>query len=281
MKKEEVISLQNVQLEIMDEIHRVCLKNELRYYLIGGSALGAVRHKGIIPWDVDIDIAMPRADYESLIHRFANDFSSRFSLHDYTTDKGFECPHLLVYLNDSQIIGTDFGECRCGIYVDVLPLDICPNGKIKNMLHGKYLAFIKSIISNRNFRPGRSVLFTVMHRMISSILGFVSIDFLNHYQQKVMQKYNNINNATQWCSKASHYAYRKLCMPIEYFGKPTLVDFSNRQYYVPEKVELYLHQLFGDYMKLPPIENQIRQVQSVKYASWKNKDGEQIEIGSL
>ena len=72
MTPEKFRELQLVQASIMDDIHRVCVNNNLRYYMIGGTALGAVRHKGFIPWDVDIDIAMPREDYETLLNKFIN-----------------------------------------------------------------------------------------------------------------------------------------------------------------------------------------------------------------
>ena len=67
MTQEDIQRLQNIQLMIMDEIHRVCVENHLSYYMIGGTALGAIRHGGFIPWDMDIDIAMPREDYEKFI----------------------------------------------------------------------------------------------------------------------------------------------------------------------------------------------------------------------
>ena len=87
MNQKELENLQRVQLTIMDEIHKLCVNNKLRYYLIGGSALGAIRHKGFIPWDVDIDIAMPRKDYELFITQYSKQINPKFSVIDYPNDK--------------------------------------------------------------------------------------------------------------------------------------------------------------------------------------------------
>ena len=104
MNQQELESLQRVQLTIMDEIHKLCVNNNLRYYLIGGSALGAIRHKGFIPWDVDIDIAMPRPDYELFITQYCKQINPRFSVIDYRDEKNYYPPHALVILNNSVLV---------------------------------------------------------------------------------------------------------------------------------------------------------------------------------
>ena len=77
----------------------------------------------------------------------------------------------------------------------------------------------------------------------------------------------------------SHYSLDKLTVPKEYFGKPMLMDFSGRKYYVPEHVDLYLSHLFGDYMKLPSNDSQIQQMESVQYAFWYDESGKFVEVG--
>lgn len=87
MTYEELRKIQEQQIRIMDEIHKLCVKKNYRYYMIGGSALGAVRHKGFIPWDVDIDIAMPRKDYDAFSIEGYKDLPNFLEFHDYKTDK--------------------------------------------------------------------------------------------------------------------------------------------------------------------------------------------------
>ena len=88
--------LQLTQLEILTEVVRICHSNKLRYYLIGGTLLGAIRHKGFIPWDDDLDIAMPRKDFVKFISICRTELNSRYFLHYYTTDFNYYLPFAKV-----------------------------------------------------------------------------------------------------------------------------------------------------------------------------------------
>lgn len=281
MKKDEVKILQSVQMEIMDEIHRVCTNNNLKYYLIGGSAIGAVRHKGIIPWDVDIDIAMPREDYESFISKYSKELNPRYSLHYYKTDKNFNSPHVLIVLNNSEVQMCNKEYVRYGIFVDILPLDKCPLTEEENSVINKKLLRIKRIkyLKLRKVVDEDNIVKRIVVPLVGWLVSFISLDYLNMKMDRVMQTYKDLKNEKDWCSMASHYKYEKLRMPKDYFGNPKLMEFSGRHYYVPEKVHEYLSHLFGDYMKCPSIEQQEAQINSVYYASWYNVEGDKIELG--
>lgn len=276
MKQQELENLQRVQLTIMDEIHKLCVNNNLRYYLIGGSALGAIRHKGFIPWDVDIDIAMPRKDYELFITQYSRQINPRFSVIDYRSEKNYHPPHALVILNNSVLI-QEINELNPqmpnhGIYVDVLPLDIAPNNPQQRKSQER------DLIRIRNFKEKKVSLiypkntkFEIFLKKIRRVLfAPVSLTRLNKKQQDIMMRYDSLdeNDNTVWCSMASHYKYEKLCMNKNIFGEPLLKDFAGRNYYVPREIGEYLKQLFGDYMRLPSEEEQLRLRNLFKYASW-------------
>ena len=278
----EVKMLQNVQLQIMDEIHRICVECGLRYYLIGGSAIGAKRHQGIIPWDLDVDIAMPRDDYEHLIVEFPQRSSSKYSLHCLKTDRHFDCPHILIVLNDSTIVFSDGDKNkRYGIFVDVLPLDQCPNDEASRTAQANELKRIKKLIHKQKIVVFKEngLFKRIAKKTLRFMYNLISRDCLNKWQQSVMMRYDKRLDCTHWCSMASHYDYKKLCMPKEYFGTPVLMDFSGRQYYVPERIDDYLECLFGDYTIIPSIEKQQAQMDSVKYAEWKDDDGRVCHVG--
>lgn len=280
MTEFELKALQNVQMQIMDDIHRVCLENSLRYYLIGGSAIGAVRHNGIIPWDIDVDIAMPRKDYESFIKIAPLYLNPRYELHDYRTDKDFGTYHALVVLKESTLIfKSEVGsnkKNRFGIFVDVLPLDQWPEDERlmkKQIRKHNRLKLIRYYWHEEASRTG-SLPKRIGKRVLSKVLhAFVSLYTLNKYEQKIIMEYNTPDEGTLWCSKLSHYSMERLTMPKTVFGTPKLHDFSGRQYYVPEDVTAYLTHLFGDYMKIPSIEKQKGQINSVYYARWKDDKG--------
>lgn len=273
MTQEGIQRLQNIQLMIMDEIHRVCVENHLSYYMIGGTALGAIRHGGFIPWDMDIDIAMPREDYEEFISISGKALGLLYSCHTYKTNKNYHIPHAVVVLNNSSIkYKNDHLNPhidRMGIYVDILPLDQSPDDLSKR------LSQQKSIIRYVSFLEAR---FSCIYDTDSSIkrllkkfrrlcLSVIPLEVVYGRLNSVMMKYDSIQ-CENWCSMVSHYSFKKLTMPKEIFGTPTLTPFAGREYYAPEKIYDYLTRTFGDYTKLPPEDVRLRQIESIVDASW-------------
>lgn len=285
MTQEQINSIQQVQIGILKEIHHVCIEQGYRYYLIGGSALGAVRHKGIIPWDVDIDIAMPRADYQKFITEGSKYLDEKLSIHYYATDKDFATVHALVALKDSSIRfrGESPAGIRYGIFVDVLPLDQWPEDRDLKIQQQKDLKKIQMLRALRfgviygTTNPLKSIVKKTTKRIMSI---FYTKRTLNERQQTIMQRHNRPDEGKEWCSMVSHYSFDKTTFPKEVFGTPRLYEFSGHQFFVPEKVEDYLAHLFGDYMKFPSEESRIKLMNSVLYASWVNDDNERITIES-
>lgn len=272
MTSEKFRALQLVQAEIMDDIHRVCVQNNLKYYMIGGTALGAVRHKGFIPWDVDIDIAMPREDYERFIEIANDELNTRFACHTYKTDKVFYSPHMIVTLKNSSIRLKDVAPnvTRWGIYVDILPLDQVPADKKARKRHAHMLKFVKYVkfYKEIGIYDYNSIGVKLLKKLLRAFLSCFSYYSLNLLQQKIAMKYNDLPDTGEICSTLSHYKYEKLCMPKSVFGNPQLYCFEGREYYGPEKMEVYLTNIFGDYMKLPPKEVQDELKMAVIDANW-------------
>lgn len=277
MKPEDLIQLQYQQMLIMDDIHRICIENKLRYYMIGGSALGAVRHQGFIPWDVDIDIAMPRADYETFLSIASLQLNERFQCHDYRTDLKYSSPHALVVMKNSYVKYSFSDENPLlgpeGIYVDILPLDFVPSDSALQKKHARKLYIVRRIkeLKNSKIYSSNNVFSKMIKYSLRALFFPVSWRFLNRKQQEIAQMYANMESPTLCCSTLSHYKYSKLVMPIAYFGTPRLMRFEDREYFCPEQVNDYLAHLFGDYMKLPPLEVQQQHMQSVVSAGWPNK----------
>lgn len=256
MNMDEFKKLQSVQLEIMDEVHRVCCEHQITYYIIGGTALGAVRHGGFIPWDLDIDIAMPRADYERFAQVAPTALTSRYIYRDYKNTPKFMHPHALVCVKNTKL-STRFGylnpqEEDLGIFLDVFPLDEAPADEALQKEHSEKIMKIKRLkYLRRGLVYRKGFLQKVLKRARSAMLFYYSIDRINADFEKVCRKYEG-SNSGYWCSMASQYRYSKQCMPQEVYGNPQLVEFAGRQYYAPEKLDDYLTRIYGNYMELPP-----------------------------
>lgn len=271
ISQEALREIQLVQLQIMDEIHRVCVKNQIKYYLIGGSALGAVRHKGFIPWDADIDIALPRKDYERFVLDCSKELNDQFICEDYRSNPRHRVPHALVILKNSKMVyKTDLVQIP--IFVDLLPLDQVPADEILQHEQEKKLNRIKKIINIKRLPiySQNNLLERSIKHIIHFLLTPLSLRWLNEKQQKIAQMYDSLSESEcpLCCSTLSHYRYSKLCMDKSVFGFPELAEFEGRQYYVPCKVLDYLNHLFGDYMKLPPAAEQEKERKLILRAEW-------------
>lgn len=265
MTDNELLKLQEEQKNIMDAIHKFCVENEITYYMIGGTLLGAVRHGGFIPWDLDIDIAMPRNDYERFISSF-KDENGKYECNSYHSYEGYVRPHIEVHDKTTHIVSCydkyNKEAMYRGIFVDIFPLDNVPSemsareaqekliSKYKKMLYYKKVYFYK--------REG------LLKRLGKNIISLSMVAF-SRYElcrrlDTAMRKYEKDPSSGYICSMASHYSYKKQTMPREYYGEPVLMKFDDRSYFAPAKSHEYLTQLYGDYMTPPTKQQQIAQV---------------------
>ncbi len=254
----EIKKIKDFQMEIMDEVHKVCVENGLVYYIIGGTALGAVRHGGFIPWDVDIDIAMPRRDYEQFEKFSATKLDGRYFLKNYKNTPKYSYPHARVGIKNTQLYDKlqDINpkEEILPIYIDIFPLDNAPTDETLQQKQSKDINRIrkqKYIKHARCYRKDFKNLY--IKKILSLLLFWTDMNKLNAEFDAVCRRYEDVDTGLL-CSMASHYKYSKQCMPASVYGKPQLIKFENREYYAPEKLDDYLTRIYGDYMKLPPEE---------------------------
>lgn len=252
----ELEKMKSAQIEIMDEVHRICCENKIAYYIIGGTALGALRHGGYIPWDIDIDIAMPREDYERFAEICQKSLSKRYIYRDYRNTKNFTHPHALVCIKNTYLdiksAKLNPKEENLGIYLDVFPLDKAPEDIELQKKQISKLEFIKELkLLKRAYRYKPDFKNTVIKKIVSAMIFWTDMDKINADFDRECRRYEN-SDSKLLCSMSSHYRYSKQCMPAEIYGTPQLVKFEDKEYYAPEKLDDYLTRIYGDYMKLPP-----------------------------
>lgn len=273
MTQEELRKIGAIQLELMDEVHRLCIENNIRYYMAYGTLLGAVRHKGFIPWDLDIDVVMPRKDYERFKQVCQKQLDDRYSYVDRESFRSYGRPHALIAHKETRLFckydRVNPKLMELGVYIDIFPLDNAPEEEKERKQHAKKLNRIRKLKDKRlmycySFKKWRRFL----HYAIAATLIWIPVPWLNRYQQKQMQKYNR-SETNVVCSMAGGYAYEKECMPVEIFSDPVLLEFEGRLFYAPRKYTQYLTRLYGDYMQLPPEEK--RQANLECYASFEQR----------
>lgn len=251
-------------LRIMDEIHNVCTKHNITYYMLGGSVLGAVRHHGFIPWDMDADIGMLRKDYERFASVCQTELSPALRYVSFKNGAEYFMPHAAVALNTAVVyLSPDYYRRvkKENVLVDIFPLDNAPNSEEERQRQKKELQRLSKIQSREECVLYKRNTFPEIIAKKCLQFGlklFYPIAKVNNDQDRVMRRYEN-ETTTCICSMASQYAYEKQCMDKSIYGNPILMDFEGRQYFVPEQTDVYLTRIYGsDYMCPPPIEKRYR-----------------------
>lgn len=258
MKNIEVDELKRIQIDILDFVDEFCKKHNIKYFLTGGTLIGAIRHKGYIPWDDDIDICMLRDDYDRFIDVFHKENSPVYKVLSHTIQKGYPYPYAKVS-NDKTVLKEDaIISFEMGVNIDVFPLDTIPTElslqkniyKKFNLLYGILQLKRLKYSSKRAFL--KNVFITVSRLPLKLIP--------NSYIIKKMHK-----NAIRYSYYESPlcgdvvwgYGIREITKK-EYFKNFLLVDFEGKQYSVPIGFDSFLKGLYGDYMQLPPEEKRDR-----------------------
>jgi lipopolysaccharide cholinephosphotransferase len=243
--------LHTVEIEILDEAVRICEKNNLIYFLVGGTLLGAVRHKGFIPWDDDIDIGMPRKDYEKFIAICADELDNKYYLHDISTDKHYWQPFIKLRKKNTCLLEKEnpplSSNNQRGIYIDIFPYDAAYERdvfwKVKEF-------FIKKIRYIMPIKLGYKTDKKPFYGFVKFGTGMFSLRFLHWVLHRIMMAHvTNYKNITSW---GGLYGYQKETFPLEDIIPVAKLTFDGKSYNVPNQWDRYLKQIYGDYMQLPP-----------------------------
>ena len=265
MKRVSNKEIKDIALQILVEVADFCDQHGIQYFLVCGTALGAVRHDGFIPWDDDIDIGIPRPDYERFIKEYR---SNCYQLCTHHTDPKYPYAFAKVCDPKTILIENIADPCKLGVYIDVFPIDGLPSDEKKRKKHLKLLEWDMRILGWKRISRNRKVGF--IHKAIQNvakpILSPVSVTVLVEKQDKDARRYSFENS--EW---AGHFTTAAVwgnnVKPRRIFDNAVKHKFEAYEFWIPEMYDEYLTLQYGDYMKLPPKEKQIAKHDFVAY--WK------------
>ena len=246
-------NLQISILQIMESIHAICEKEKITYYMVGGTMLGAVRHQGFIPWDDDIDISMPRPDFERFISIQKKDIPDWMEI--IPPERGMVNMGYAKVVNKNTTIVEDYKGIRVGgVFIDVFPLD----GIADSYSAAKRrLKLIKMRTFMLRANQGLSRIDSIPRKVMAFIAKNLSKEWLYRWYYAAVKK-KNFYGSKFVANTVGVYEIKELTEKRIY-GTPQLFPFENRRFYGVEFPDEFLKGLYGDYMTLPPKEKRVSQ----------------------
>lgn len=254
MERDILVKVQKIQLEMAKDVKRICDENGIRYFLYRGTFLGAVRHKGVIPWDDDMDFGMLREDYEKFCAIANEKLDSQYCFQNWHTDENYALPFGKVRKR-----GTVFVESKCarlpenGIYIDIYPLDFAPaDPGERKVLAGKLLHLFRIKLMKCGYTPWMEENTVIWKKRIGYLLyQFVSLFFS---QKMLRDTYEKLVRAVP----EADTLYEQSALPIAYYfdrqwcGELAEYPYEDTTFLGPKNYDAFLSSLYGDYMELPP-----------------------------
>lgn len=262
---DELKRLQMCMLECYKEINAVCEKHDLEIFLQGGSLLGAVRHRGFIPWDDDMDFGMSRKDYNKFIQIFDEELSDRYIMSAPNSRHHAYNRFIQLFRKDTVLVDNYADENsrkpKC-VYLDIFPIDFAPNNRFIRLIKGMYCNALMAVAgcvdmcSSKNTvikkvmtRTGKGKIIYWFRVCVGKLFSFRDSGYW----------FNKVDNAVS-CRKITGYAtsatgrkhYLGEVVPSEVFFPVKYAKFEDLKIRVPNKHEVYLRNLYGDFMKIPP-----------------------------
>ena len=260
MESLDLTELKKIEIELLDSFCEICEKENLRYSLGAGTLLGAVRHKGFIPWDDDIDVLMPRPDYNKFI-KYCRDNCVPFKVFDNSINSDYWYVFGKISKINTIMIeeNTHLNDIDLGVYIDIFPIDAMGNDYKEAVKKWNKTRVLRNIQIAKNWKkyfrsktnswikePFR-LLFYIISRMVDG----------DKLTKKIINYYKNDFDKTEYCAYLIGDSGINELLPRSVYTEYTEVEFEGKKYKAISAYDKYLKNCYGDYMKLPSLEKQV------------------------
>lgn len=275
LSSEEFRRLQLVELEVLSEVDRVCRKHNINYVIYGGTMLGAVRHKGFIPWDDDVDIAMLREDYIKF-KAIQSDLNPDICfLQDHDSDPDYRWGYTKVRRTGTSYIriGQEHMKYKTGIFIDIMPMDDVPLSIPGQMLEYFICYLFRKILWSEVGKYSN----TGLKRLWFKLINYIPANRVYNWLDRIVKKSRNNTPNKVRCLLLPAYGKPfvhnpitiRYGMPKEWFIERAEYDFEGHKFWGTKDYNAILKYSYNDYMKLPP-ENQREQHAPVSFIDFGN-----------
>ena len=241
-------------LDILKAFMQICERHQLRYYCCAGTAIGAVRHHGIIPWDDDIDVIMPRPDYDRLLQIAKEEDFGNYEIISPYSDPTYPLYFSKISNRNTTLIEDRHIPCVTGLYVDIFPLDATDDNVEKaKLLKAKYTKIINRL------------------NAVSTHNSFGELDEISHRYD-----YDKARNVQVYTGS---YGFKEV-FPKEWLGDGKMFPFEDIEVPLPQEYDKYLRHFFNDYMQFPPEEQRVEKHHRA-YVNLDRKETREEALGKL
>lgn len=251
--KNELRKLQLQEFEILCEFKRICEKHNLTYYITAGSLLGAVRHGGFIPWDDDIDVAMPIKDFKRFSKICRSELSDQYFFQDCKSDRFYPFRFAKIRKNGTIVLDPFLEKLNIhkGLYIDIFPLEKCPHNEIVAKLFFKSVEFTtyavlakfdKDFVCSYSKKIVRFA-FCLSRKLPKGILVFI--------RELICSSVELICDKKILCTVSGVHGYPREAFRGEWFCKSVKLIFEGEEFNAPVGWRDFLQNMYGDYMTPP------------------------------
>lgn len=259
--KDHLKRMHFIELELLAELDRVCRSHNIPYVITAGTLLGAVRHKGFIPWDDDADVAMLREDYERFKREAMKDLNPEICFfQDNTTDPEYRWGYAKLRRTGTQYIreGQEHLKCKTGVFIDIFPMDDIPNNIMGQIFQDAYCYCCRKIlwseVGRKQSKGFKRIWFSILSRISpSSVYKALEI-----YTKKSRNKSKNRVRLLLFIAPGmecyKHPLKERFGLVKSWISERSLYNFENLTLYGTKDYHAYLKYTYNDYMQLPPEE---------------------------
>lgn len=251
--EDKLRKLQLTELEILKVIDKICTEHDIKYSLIGGTLIGAVRHKGFVPWDDDLDIRMSRLDYERFIKVWNSIQPEGYYLQNKRNTPAFPQSFTKIRKNNTAFVlyESENKKYHTGIFVDVFPLDRIPNGRLRKKWF-LFRALIYQIFTRESDYQKNNKL---IDSVVAILLKVTTKKYRKKYRDAFEKKLVKYSSQTNWnCVAIDALSTIGKELPNSIADSYTRLEFEGQEFMCFSDWDTYLKTYFGDYMQLPPVE---------------------------
>ena len=259
LNPDEFRKMQLIELDMLVEFDRVCRKYDIGYVIVGGSLLGAVRHKGFIPWDDDADIAMLRQEYERFKSHIGDLNPDICFFQDHEIDPEYRWGYGKLRRTGTKYVrvGQEHLKCKNGIFVDVFPMDDVPKSTIGQMLQDFHCFVLRKILWSEVGKYTCNGLLKYWYSMLSIIpTSFVYKQLQSYVKKSSNESSNKVRTLLFPAAGKLYFKSKKIAdryaMPKKWFLERSEYEFEGKKLYGTKDYDGILKHFYRDYMKLPP-----------------------------